>query len=73
MERKEIVGPQLTDKNHHQKSQSSNSVVKVISNIKMTNPIKKLVSQKRKRYTKDGFNLDLTCILSNSNEKISSS
>lgn len=34
-----------------------------ISNIKMTNPIKKLVSKQRKRYTQDGFNLDLTCIL----------
>lgn len=40
-----------------------NTVVKAISNIKMTNPIKKLVSQSRIRYTKDGFNLDLTCIL----------
>lgn len=34
-----------------------------IPNIKMTNPIKKLVSKQRIRYTKDGFNLDLTCIL----------
>lgn len=34
-----------------------------IPNIKMTNPIKKLVSKQRKRYTQDGFNLDLTCIL----------
>ena len=34
-----------------------------ISNIKMTNPIKNLVSKKRKRYVQDGYNLDLTCIL----------
>lgn len=30
---------------------------------KMANPIKGLVSKRRKRYTQDGFNLDLTCIL----------
>lgn len=34
-----------------------------ISNIKMTNPIKGMVSKRRKRYVKDGFNLDLACIL----------
>lgn len=34
-----------------------------ISNIKMTNPIKGIVSKRRKRYVKDGFNLDLACIL----------
>lgn len=34
-----------------------------ISNIKMTNPIKGMVSRRRKRYVKDGFNLDLACIL----------
>lgn len=38
-----------------------------ISNLKMANPIKNLVSKRRKRYTKDGFNLDLTCILSLNN------
>lgn len=34
-----------------------------ISNIKMTNPIKGIVSKRRIRYIKDGFNLDLACIL----------
>ncbi|KAK9505697.1 hypothetical protein O3M35_009688 [Rhynocoris fuscipes] len=36
-----------------------------ISNMKVTNPIKGLVSKRRKRYTKDGFNLDLTYIKEN--------
>ncbi|BES91706.1 phosphatase and [Nesidiocoris tenuis] len=36
-----------------------------ISNMKVTNPIKELVSKRRIRYTKDGFNLDLTYIRSN--------
>ncbi|XP_063244370.1 phosphatidylinositol 3,4,5-trisphosphate 3-phosphatase and dual-specificity protein phosphatase PTEN isoform X2 [Bacillus rossius redtenbacheri] len=36
-----------------------------ISNMKMTNPIKGLVSKRRKRYTQDGFNLDLTYIQEN--------
>lgn len=34
------------------------------SNMNLTNPIKGLVSKRRYRYKKDGFNLDLTCILS---------
>lgn len=34
-----------------------------ISNMKMTNPIKNLVSKSRVRYQQDGYNLDLTCIL----------
>ncbi|XP_041981785.1 phosphatidylinositol 3,4,5-trisphosphate 3-phosphatase and dual-specificity protein phosphatase PTEN isoform X2 [Aricia agestis] len=33
-----------------------------ISNIKMTNPLKGIVSKRRKRYMKDGFNLDLAYI-----------
>lgn len=32
-------------------------------NVNITNPIKGLVSKRRNRYKKDGFNLDLTCIL----------
>lgn len=59
---REVVGPELATKiprSHH----SINAMARVISNMNVTNPIKKLVSQKRKRYIKDGFNLDLTCIL----------
>lgn len=32
-----------------------------LTNIKMTNAIKGLVSKKKKRYKADGFNLDLSC------------
>lgn len=32
-------------------------------NMNITNSIKGLVSKRRNRYKKDGFNLDLTCIL----------
>lgn len=39
------------------------TMANTISNIKMTNPIKGLVSKHRKRFIEDGFNLDLTCIL----------
>lgn len=34
-----------------------------MSNIKMTNPFRNIVSKRRRRYMKDGFNLDLACIL----------
>lgn len=43
--------------------QSYRKMANTISNMKMTNPLKTIVSKKRNRYTKDGFNLDLTCIL----------
>ncbi|XP_024945028.1 phosphatidylinositol 3,4,5-trisphosphate 3-phosphatase and dual-specificity protein phosphatase PTEN isoform X3 [Cephus cinctus] len=36
-----------------------------ISNMKVTNPIKGLVSKRRKRFTEDGFDLDLTYIRDN--------
>ncbi|XP_029155718.1 phosphatidylinositol 3,4,5-trisphosphate 3-phosphatase and dual-specificity protein phosphatase PTEN isoform X2 [Nylanderia fulva] len=41
------------------------SMANTISNMKMTNPIKGLVSKHRKRYTEGGFNLDLTYIKEN--------
>lgn len=37
-----------------------------MTNIKIKNPIKIYVSKHRRRYMKDGFNLDLACILLNS-------
>lgn len=37
------------------------SMAHTITNIKMINPIKGFVSKRRKRFTKDGFDLDLTC------------
>ncbi|XP_071440801.1 phosphatidylinositol 3,4,5-trisphosphate 3-phosphatase and dual-specificity protein phosphatase PTEN-like isoform X2 [Hetaerina americana] len=48
-----------------QDQDSSSTRINTISNMKMTNPIKGLVSKRRKRYTKDGFNLDLAYIRDN--------
>ncbi|XP_043275823.1 phosphatidylinositol 3,4,5-trisphosphate 3-phosphatase and dual-specificity protein phosphatase PTEN isoform X3 [Venturia canescens] len=44
---------------------SQPSMANTISNMKMTNPIKGLVSKRRKRFTEDGFNLDLSYIRDN--------
>ncbi|KAJ8679764.1 hypothetical protein QAD02_015551 [Eretmocerus hayati] len=46
-------------------NQNQPSMANTISNMKMTNPIKGLVSKRRKRFTKDGFDLDLTYIKDN--------
>ncbi|XP_011505932.1 PREDICTED: phosphatidylinositol 3,4,5-trisphosphate 3-phosphatase and dual-specificity protein phosphatase PTEN isoform X3 [Ceratosolen solmsi marchali] len=45
--------------------QNQGSMANTISNMKMTNPIKGLVSKRRKRFTADGFDLDLTYIKDN--------
>lgn len=44
----------------------------IISSMKITNPIKEMVSKSKKRYTDDGYNLDLSCtykLNANNNEK----
>lgn len=33
----------------------------IISSMKITNPIKEMVSKSKKRYMDDGYNLDLSC------------
>ncbi|XP_051153304.1 phosphatidylinositol 3,4,5-trisphosphate 3-phosphatase and dual-specificity protein phosphatase PTEN isoform X2 [Leptopilina boulardi] len=45
--------------------QNQPSMANTISNMKMINPIKGLVSKRRKRFTEDGFDLDLSYIKHN--------
>lgn len=60
----QVIGPSLVRLSGRDSPQLEiPSIMDAISNIKMTNPIKGLVSKHRKRYMADGFNLDLTCIL----------
>ncbi|XP_076755998.1 phosphatase and tensin-like protein isoform X3 [Xylocopa sonorina] len=56
----EVVGFRAGDLKLVQSSMSN-----TISNMKMTNRIKGMVSKRRKRFTEDGFNLDLTYIRDN--------
>ncbi|XP_076233077.1 phosphatase and tensin-like protein isoform X2 [Calliopsis andreniformis] len=56
----EFFGVEVEDLRHSQPSMAN-----TISNMKMTNRIKGLVSKSRKRFTEDGFNLDLTYIRDN--------
>lgn len=57
------TGAELLQSGAGELKQNQASMANTISNMKMTNPIKGLVSKRRKRFTADGFDLDLTCKL----------
>lgn len=59
----EETGTELLASGAGELKQNQGSMANTISNMKMTNPIKGLVSKRRKRFVADGFDLDLTCIL----------
>ncbi|XP_031778326.1 phosphatase and tensin homolog isoform X3 [Nasonia vitripennis] len=59
------TGAELLQSGASELKQTQASMANTISNMKMTNPIKGLVSKRRKRFTADGFNLDLTYIKDN--------
>lgn len=56
-------GPSVCLANRDSPASDITSIMDTITNMKLNNPLKELVSKRRKRYTADGFNLDLTCIL----------
>ncbi|XP_014207037.1 phosphatidylinositol 3,4,5-trisphosphate 3-phosphatase and dual-specificity protein phosphatase PTEN isoform X2 [Copidosoma floridanum] len=64
-EEEEETGAELLQSGTNELKQNQASMANTISNMKITNPIKGLVSKHRKRFTADGFDLDLTYIKEN--------
>uniref|UniRef100_A0ABD2XEJ6 Phosphatidylinositol 3,4,5-trisphosphate 3-phosphatase and dual-specificity protein phosphatase PTEN n=1 Tax=Trichogramma kaykai TaxID=54128 RepID=A0ABD2XEJ6_9HYME len=63
--KEEESGNELLVSENSEQKQNQPAMSNTISNMKMTNPIKGLVSKQRKRFTADGFDLDLTYIKNN--------